>query len=64
MLLYHATCPEWKDKERGPVPRFLLVSHSPELATRTYKCNACGTVVHADMDRAEGVMPGKDERLD
>lgn len=64
MQLFHTNCPEWKDRNTGPIPRFILRERSEHALTRTYTCNKCGATVHADMDWAEGVEVVRGERLD
>lgn len=54
-MLFHSSCRKW-DKKSGPVPRYVLVEQGI-AATRTYRCERCGDVVHIDVDWKEGAIP-------
>ena len=69
MQLFHRSCGRWKlvarlvfgkstsDQARlglKGTARLQLINQNLATATRTYQCQACGTIVHIDMDWPEG----------
>ena len=63
--LYHQTCPWWRRwwfyRSRQAVSRCRLIDEDTRLFTRTYRCEACRTVLHMDTDWPEDAIDAKSE---